>query len=129
MIERFLITLIIGVLAVTAYLLLVAYQRRRATVANQSIAAPGHVRVLYFRSETCGACRAQTQALSQLDDPQQALIELVDIDQAPELARQYNIMTLPTTILIDRAGAVRHINPGVATSSGLTRQLEELMKS
>ena len=126
--ERFLITLIIGVLAVGAYWLLTAYQRRRVTVAHQQMAVPGRAKMLYFRSETCGACRAQGHYLAQLDDLHRALIESIDVEQKPELAQQYNIFTLPTTILIDSQGSVRHINPGLANPFKLTRQLEELVK-
>ena len=128
MYERLLLTLIIGALAVGVYLLLNQWQRRRVIVANQPVAVPGHARVLYFRSEYCGACRAQGLYLAQLDDLHRALIEPIDVEQEPALARQYNILTLPTTILIDREGSVRYINPGVANPFKLAWQLEDLMK-
>jgi thiol-disulfide isomerase/thioredoxin len=128
MIERLLVTLLIAVLAVGIYLLFNYWQRRRASIANQQMAAPGHVRLLYFHSETCGACRAQGHYLSKLDDLHRALIEPVDVEQSPQLARQYDILTLPTTILIDREGAVRYINPGLADPFKLTRQLEDVIE-
>ncbi|MBE7556140.1 MAG: thioredoxin family protein [Anaerolineales bacterium] len=128
MFERLLIALIIGALAAGVYLLLNHWQRRRATATNQQAAAPGQARVLYFHSEHCRACRAQGHYLAQLDDLHRALIEPVEVEQSPELARQYNILTVPTTILIDRTGRVRYINPGLANLFKLTRQLEDVMK-
>lgn len=129
MVERFLLTLFIGMLVVIAYLILSRWQRRRATVVNQTMAAPSQARLLYFRSKTCGACIAQGHYLAQLDDLHQTLIESIDVEQQPELARQYNIMTLPTTILIDDSGSARHINPGLADPFKLTRQLEGLINT
>lgn len=128
MLERLLITILIGALAVGAYLLLNYWPRRRAAVANQQKGTPGHTRVLYFHSEHCGACRTQGYYLAQLDDSHRALIEPIDIEQSPELARQYNILTLPTTILIDREGRVRYVNSGLVNPFKLTRQLEEHLK-
>ena len=128
MIERILITILIGLLAAGLYLLFNYWQRRRTTVANQQAAAPRQARVLYFHSEYCGACRAQGHYLTQLDDLHRALIEPIEVEQSPELARRYNILTLPTTILIDREGRVRYINLGPANPFKLTRQLEDLMK-
>jgi thioredoxin-related protein len=128
MLERLLITLIIGIVVVVVYRLLLAYQRRRVTVASGQTAPAGRARVLYFRSDTCGACRVQGHYLDQLDDLHRALVEPVEVEQAPELARQYNILTLPTTILIDQAGQVRFINPGLANPTKLTGQLEQLLK-
>ena len=124
--ERILIILLISVLMITANLILNHWHRRRATIAGQQIDAPGRARLLYFRSEYCGACAAQTHYLEQLDDPYRALIEPIDVEQNPEQARQYHIMSLPTTILIDYEGKVRQVNPGLTNPFKLTRQLTEL---
>jgi len=128
MLERLLITILIGLLAVGLYLLLNHWQQRRAAVAGQQMARPGQVKVLYFHSGHCGACHAQGHYLAQLDGPHRALIEPVDVEQSPELARLYNILSLPTTILIDRHGAVRYINPGLTHTLKLTRQLDDVIK-
>lgn len=127
MYERLLIAIILGLLVIAAYRGLLAIQRRRVTRAHQIATTPGRVRLLYFRSEHCGACLAQGHYLAQLDDLHRALIEPVDVEVEPALARQYNILTLPTTILIDQAGQVRYINSGLANPFKLTRQLEELL--
>ena len=128
MFERLLLSLLIIALALGIYLWLNYRQRQRATIASRQMAAPGQARLLYFHSETCGACRAQGHYLAKLDNLHRALIEPVDVEQSPELARKYDILTLPTTILIDQEGNVRYINPGLANPFKLTRQLDDVMK-
>ena len=131
MIERLLITLIAGALAIGAYQLLLLYQRRRAgqavsTRPASDSADPVSPRLLYFHSEYCGACTAQAHYLEALEVRHRALVEPIDIDQYGTLARQFNVMALPTTILIDSRGRVRHVNPGLANPFKLSRQLEDL---
>ena len=128
MIERVLITVLIGAVVFSLYHLWLMTQRRRANVTHPAPAAPGHVRLLYFRSQQCGTCAAQALYLEKLDDAHRALVESIDAVQQPDVARQYNIMTLPTTIIINRNGDVRHINPGLTNPFKLTRQLEDLLK-
>ena len=128
MIERLLITLLIGIVMVMTYQLLQRYQRRRVTTVTQKTVEPSQAKILYFRSDHCGACLAQGHYLEALEAHYRMLIEPIDVEQAPELARQDNIMTLPTTILIDDQGSVRHINPGLANPFKLTRQLDALQK-
>ena len=127
MIERLLITLLISTLAVLAYRLFITYQQERVTLISQTIDSHNHPRLLYFLSETCGACIAQGHYLAQLDTSLRALVEAVDVEKMPHLAQQYGVMTLPTTIVIDGMGKARHINPGLTNPFKLTRQLEDLM--
>ncbi len=129
MIERLLITLLISTLAVLAYRLFITYQRERATLVSQAIGNHHHPRLLYFGSQTCGACIAQGHYLAKLEAPFRAMVEAIDVEKMPHLAQQYGIMTLPTTILIDGTGKVRHINPGLTNPFKLTRQLEDLTTS
>ena len=133
MIERVLLALFIGAVAFSLYHLLLWVQRRRAGlnaaphVASQP-AESGHAKLLYFRSKQCGTCAAQALYLDQLDAPHRALIQPIDAVQQPDVARQYSVMTLPTTIVVDNQGRVRHINPGLTNPFKLTRQLDALHK-
>jgi thioredoxin-like negative regulator of GroEL len=47
----------------------------------------------------------------------------VDIAVEPALARQYRVMSLPTTIVLDATGQVTYINVGFAKVETLRRQL------
>lgn len=57
-----------------------------------------------FHAQWCGPCRALTQTIAT-DEIQNALKENnvaiigVDVDNAHEIARHYNVMSLPTTML------------------------------
>ena len=53
-------------------------------------------------------------------------LEKIDAELEPEKARQYQVMTLPTTIMVDTSGAIKHINYGLTSTRNLARQLEEM---
>ncbi len=82
--------------------------------------------ILYFTGESCTICHtAQRPALRALAagiDPGVAIRE-IDIAIEPELARRYRVMSLPTTIVLDRSGQVTDINVGFANGEVLRRQL------
>ncbi len=82
--------------------------------------------ILYFTGEACTICHtAQRPALRALAADRITAIEIREIDIAvePDLARQYRVMSLPTTIVLDAAGQVTDINVGFATGEVLRRQL------
>ena len=69
-------------------------------------------RILYFRSDSCIACGPQAAYLGELEMAWTGRfrLEKIDAELEPEKARQYQIMTLPTTIMVDTSGAIKHIN-------------------
>lgn len=82
--------------------------------------------ILYFTGETCTICHtAQKPALRTLAAGLGDAIEIREIDIAvePALARQYRVMSLPTTIVLDGSGQVTEINVGFASGETLRRQL------
>jgi hypothetical protein len=82
--------------------------------------------ILYFTGASCTICHtAQKPALRTLADGLDERIEVREVDIAvePALARQYRVMSLPTTIVLDAAGQVTDINVGFANVERLRRQL------
>lgn len=82
--------------------------------------------ILYFTGESCAICHAaQKPALRALAASVDDAIEIREVDIAvePALARQYRVMSLPTTIVLDGAGEVTDINVGFAAAETLRRQL------
>jgi thioredoxin-like negative regulator of GroEL len=82
--------------------------------------------ILYFTGEHCTICHtAQKPALRALAAGLGETIEIREVDIAvePALARQYRVMSLPTTIVLDASGQVTDINVGFASGETLRRQL------
>ena len=123
MTERLVISLILVIIGFAAYHLFV--QSHKSRVAS----AAGQPRLLYFRSDRCAPCTAQSRYLEQLPVhvQQQVTIQKIDADQEREVAARYHVFTLPTTLLLDRTGSVRHINYGLTDVGKLTRQLENVL--
>ncbi|MCJ7550707.1 MAG: thioredoxin family protein [Anaerolineae bacterium] len=122
-----------GLIALAALfaLLLNLHQRRRATAAARADGGGAGVRshrprVLYFRSDTCLSCAAQSRLFEKLDDSLLQLVQKVDVDRERDLADAYKVLTLPTILVIDAEGQVRHINYGLVAPRQLQAQLADL---
>jgi len=50
-------------------------------------------------------------------------VEIIDVTQQPEVAAQYGVWSLPTTIVLDTQRRVIAINQGVAHEKKLREQL------
>jgi protein-disulfide isomerase-like protein with CxxC motif len=55
-------------------------------------------------------------------------LEVIEIDaaQRPDLAKQWGVMSVPTTFLLDARGEARYVNNGVARVEKLMEQLQTL---
>ena len=50
-------------------------------------------------------------------------LQSIDVDSQPDKAKEYGVMTLPTTMIIDANGRVKEINYGLTPSHKLQKQL------
>lgn len=125
MMERLLLTALILALGAVAFWAIRLFHRR---LLAGRIAANGQPRLLYFRGESCAACATQSRILSALEMQLggRVRIESIDAEAEPARAAAYAVFTLPTTLLVDRSGHVRHINYGLTAAGPLARQLEEI---
>jgi thioredoxin-like negative regulator of GroEL len=125
MVDRVLIALIVMAAGVGAYLLFQAWQRSRAASAFEPTGKPT---VLYFRSDTCAPCVAQARFIEQVRRQfgDRVAIEKIDADAERERAGRFGVFTVPTTLVIDAEGKVRHANYGLAGPDKLARQLAEV---
>ena len=57
-----------------------------------------------FWAEWCGPCHAVAPILDQIaaERPDELRLVKVNIDEEPELARRYGVMSIPTMILFER---------------------------
>jgi hypothetical protein len=50
----------------------------------------------------------------------------IDATEKPDLAKQWGVMSVPTTFVLDARGQARYINNGVARVEKLMEQLQTL---
>lgn len=93
-------------------------------------ASPARVRILAFVSAHCPQChRLQTPALQRVlvaRGPAVAVVE-VDASASPELTRRYQVLTVPTTLVLDAAGRAHAVNYGFAPTQRLLEQVDAVL--
>jgi len=55
--------------------------------------------VLYFSSPWCGPCRSFKPVMESLQN--EMSITFVDVDSSPQTAQQYNVRSVPTTVVLN----------------------------
>jgi thiol-disulfide isomerase/thioredoxin len=132
MYERLLITFVVMTFLGVVFLLL---KRRQITLANrasrQSNKQTSKATIVYFWSDGCPACkRAQRPILEGLlaeYSKEQLSLTAYNIDETPEAAKKWGVMTLPTTLLLDASGTVKHANNGLIALGKLRNQLKPMI--
>jgi len=130
MIERFVISLLLILLSTG---LVFAFRSRHMQRASKAASAgsveEGHPTLLYFRSDSCAPCVTQSNYLNLLQEKLAGdlNIQRIDADVDREKADKYGIFTLPTTLIVNENGEVKHINYGLAPTSKLAQQVESVL--
>ena len=84
--------------------------------------------MLYFTTPTCAPCKTiQRPAIERLKQLAGDRLQVVEIDASsqPEVARQWGVLSVPTTFVLDAAGRPRHVNHGVAPMDKLLKEFED----
>jgi thiol-disulfide isomerase/thioredoxin len=94
-------------------------------VRGDASATPG---LLYFTTESCVQCRTRQwpaiqRALTSLGVPIE--VRRIDAIEQPELAQRWGVLTVPTTVVLDRSGQALAVNYGVAETPKLVEQLRK----
>ena len=128
MFERVLLTALLIALGFGAYAIGQRWHLRRASRQTGS-GRPGRPAVLYFRSDHCAPCATQWRFLEQVQAQFGATetIEKIDADLEPEKTERFGVFTLPTTLLVDAQGVVKHANYGVADARKLGAQVQGML--
>ena len=90
----------------------------------------GNPVILYFTTPNCMPCKTvQRPALQKVRDKLADRIDIVEVDatQKPSLARQWSVLSVPTTFIIDTNGKTRFVNHGVARADKLIAQIQQLV--
>jgi thiol-disulfide isomerase/thioredoxin len=83
--------------------------------------------LLYFSTPDCAVCRsAQSPALEKLKVDMGENLQVVEINayEQPGLARDWGILSVPATVLLNNDGLPRSINYGFTPYKKLRRQIE-----
>ena len=104
--------------------LLVRAKSNIFTLFNQ---LPNKPVIVYFTTPDCAPCKTvQRPALHCVTQILGDSLEVIEIDatQRPDLARQWGVMSVPTTFLLDARGEARYVNNGVTRAEKLMEQLQ-----
>ena len=88
---------------------------------------PNKPMIVYFTTPDCAPCKTvQRPALRKLLTQTGDSVELIEVDatQRPDLAKQWGVMSVPTTFLLDARGEARYVNNGVTRVEKLMEQLQ-----
>jgi thiol-disulfide isomerase/thioredoxin len=85
--------------------------------------------IVYFTTPDCAPCKTvQRPALNRVLQLLGDTLEVVEIDatQHPDLAKQWGVLSVPTTFLLDARGEARYVNNGVTRVEKLMEQIQTL---
>jgi thiol-disulfide isomerase/thioredoxin len=86
-----------------------------------------HATLVQFSTEFCARCPGTAVLLSGVADARSGVRHLaVDLIHRAELARRFNILQTPTTLMLDGAGRVRARIGGVPQRAALHAHLDDL---
>jgi thioredoxin 1 len=77
----------------------------------------------YFTASWCGPCKAFKPIIEELIEEGQP-IEILDVDENDELAKEYAIRSVPTTIILDDEGLLLERFIGARTKQVIKNMLE-----
>ena len=133
MIERFLILLgvLLAVVAVWGTLRVwrsITLRHLRSQSPFSNIVPPGKPAVVAFSAPYCRDCHTlQEPALARLEQhlSQRVSVKSLSALDYPDLVEQLGILTVPSTVVIDARGTVRHLNLGYTSDTKLREQLAQ----
>ncbi len=127
--ERLLTTAVIIGLGLLAYTLFnrLTLSRAESKVRQFESYLPGIPAIVYFTTPTCAPCRTvQRPVIRSIVARLGEWFQVIEVDASehPKIARDWGVVSVPTTFVIDSRGKPRHVNHGVVNAQTLIKQLE-----
>ncbi|HZY42046.1 MAG TPA: thioredoxin domain-containing protein [Anaerolineae bacterium] len=127
MIERVLLAGLLVGIGVMAYQGALMMQRRQAASVAQAETSTRSM-LLVFTSPTCAPCKLQQLPIIDrlmMEWSDKIGVRVIDVTEQPDVAKQYGVWSLPTTIVLDASHRIVAINQGVAHAKKLGEQFEQ----
>lgn len=132
MYERLLITFAIMTFSGVVLFLM---KRRQIALANRASHRVKKISkiptIVYFWSNGCPVCKmTQKKILEEIlaeYGKERLAVTAYNTDEAPDVAKEWGVRTLPTTFLLDSTGAIKHVNNGLVVAENLRKQLESMI--
>jgi thiol-disulfide isomerase/thioredoxin len=104
---------------------------RRATGEAAEFAPSGaHVTLLQFSTEVCAPCRATHGVLERIASETDAVAHVdLDITHRPDLAARFTVLQTPTTLILDRDGAIVARIGGAVKPAVVRAHLDTLLET
>ncbi len=110
-------------------------ERRQRALAAAPVAmftpytATPSIRILSFSSEDCHQCKLQAPILQRIVEARKDAVSVTEIDAPaePELTTRYQVLTVPTTVVLDTNGKAYAINYGFANTQKILGQIDALL--
>ncbi len=83
------------------------------------------MKVLDFYADWCGPCQMLKPVLAQVEaEHPEVKFEAINIDEDPETAEKYGVMSIPTLIVLDDEGKVRETLVGLRPKAEIEKAIE-----
>ncbi len=134
--ERFAALLAVVLLAVVVWGIWQLYKlRHRVRLPGWNAGAPIHAGenspvLLVFTAPGCAICKRKQHPAVEVvaQELGEALsVNEIDATSQPELAAQYGVVTVPSSVVIDTNGNVQAMNHGFASTEKLRLQLQQVL--
>jgi thioredoxin 1 len=98
-----------------------------ATFADEVLQADGPV-LVDFWAEWCGPCKMVSPVLEEIagEHPDKITVAKVNIDENPRIARDYQIMSIPTMSVFEKGQIVKSI-VGARPKAAILRELADFI--
>lgn len=82
------------------------------------------MKVLDFYADWCGPCQMLKPVLEQIEkEHPEVEFEAINIDEQQEMAEKYNVMSIPTLIVLDDKGEIRDTLVGLKPKAEIEKAI------